>query len=79
MKTTCQKGDYARPIVRSQTLSTEDLVQLRRKALLGYYLRPSYMFDTLRTIRSPKVFVNYMKSGARLIRNHSFNFGTATD
>jgi len=73
------KGDYARPIVRTQTLSTDELVQLRRKALLGYYLRPKYVLDTVMDIRSPKVFLNYAKSGLRLIRNHSFNFGTAPD
>jgi anaerobic magnesium-protoporphyrin IX monomethyl ester cyclase len=73
------KGDYARPIVRTQTLSTDDLVQLRKKALLGYYLRPRYVFDTLKDIRSPRVFLNYAKSGLRLLRNHSFNFGTAAD
>ncbi len=73
------KGDYARPIVRSQSLSTADLVKLRRKALLGYYLRPKYVLDTVKGIRSPKVFLNYAKSGFRLIRNQAFNFGIAAD
>ena len=72
-------GDYARPIVRTQSLSTDDLVKLRRKALLGYYLRPSYVINTVKDIRSPKVFLNYAKNGIRLLRNHTFNFGTAAD
>ena len=72
-------GDYARPIVRTLSLGTNELVQLRKKALLGFYLRPSYVFNTLKDIRSPRVFLNYLRSGLRLIRNHAFNFGTDTD
>ena len=72
-------GDYARPIVRTLSLGTDELVQLRKKALLGFYLRPSYIFNTLKDIRSPRVFLNYLRSGLRLIRNHAFNFGTDTD
>ncbi|MBI4352749.1 MAG: hypothetical protein HY593_02370, partial [Candidatus Omnitrophica bacterium] len=73
------KGDYARPIVKTLSLSTEELIRLRKKALLGFYLRPRYVFDTLKGIRSPRVLSNYIKSGIRLIRNHAFNFGTDTD
>jgi radical SAM superfamily enzyme YgiQ (UPF0313 family) len=73
------KGDYARPIVRTLSLSTSQLIALRKKALLGFYLRPSYIFHTLKGIRSPRIFFNYVKSGLRLIQNHAFNFGTDTD
>ena len=73
------KGDYARPIVRTLTLSTAQLISLRKKALLGFYLRPTYIFNTLRDIRSFHVFVNYVRSGLRLLRTHAFNFGTDTD
>jgi anaerobic magnesium-protoporphyrin IX monomethyl ester cyclase len=69
-------GDYARPIVRTLSLSTEELIALRRKALLGFYLRPSYVLDTLRQIDSPRVLMNYIRSGARLIQKHAFDFGT---
>jgi len=72
-------GDYARPIVRTLTLSTEELVRLRKKALLSFYLRPSYVLNTLGQVRSPRVLFNYIKSGVRLVRNHAFNFGTDTD
>jgi radical SAM superfamily enzyme YgiQ (UPF0313 family) len=74
-ETNLSKGDYARPIVRTQSLSTDELIALRRKALLGYYLRPTYVLNTMKDIRSPRVFLNYAKSGLRLLRNHSFNFG----
>ena len=73
------KGDYAKPIVRTLTLSTEELIGFRKMALLSFYLRPSYVFNTLKGIRSPRVLSNYIKSGLRLVRNHAFNFGTDTD
>lgn len=73
------KGDYARPIVRTLSMSTEELIGYRKKALLGFYLRPSYIINTLKDIRSPRIFLNYVRSGLRLIRNHAFNFGTDTD
>jgi anaerobic magnesium-protoporphyrin IX monomethyl ester cyclase len=73
------KGDYAKPIVRTLSLNTEELIRLRKVALLSFYLRPSYIFNTLKGIRSPRIFLNYIKSGIRLIRNHAFNFGMDTD
>jgi radical SAM superfamily enzyme YgiQ (UPF0313 family) len=73
------KGDYARPIVRTLSLSTEELIRLRKKALLGFYLRPSYVFRTLKDVRSPRVLFNYLRSGIRLVRSHAFNFGADGD
>ncbi len=70
------KGDYARPIVHTLYMKTDELVKLRKRALLEFYLRPSYMFRTLAGIRSPRVFMNYVRQGVRLVRNHAFNFGT---
>jgi anaerobic magnesium-protoporphyrin IX monomethyl ester cyclase len=71
------KGDYSKPIVRTVELSTQDLIELRRKALLSFYMRPSYILQTLLGIRSVKVFNNYIKSGIRLLRNHAFTFAGA--
>ena len=73
------EGDYARPIVRTLTMSTQELIRFRKRALLEFYLRPSYIFNTLKDIRSPHILLNYARSGIRLIRNHAFNFGTDTD
>lgn len=72
-------GDYARPIVRTLSMGTKELIQLRKKALLSFYLRPAYVFETLKGIRSPRIFFNYVRSGVRLVQNHAFNFGTDTD
>lgn len=65
------RGDYARPIVRTVELSTEDLISLRRKAILSFYLRPSYVLRTLRDIQSPIELKNYLKAGLRLLRHHA--------
>jgi radical SAM superfamily enzyme YgiQ (UPF0313 family) len=73
------EGDYARPIVRTLTMSTDELIQLRKKALLGFYLRPSYIFRTLKDIRSPRIFMNYVRSGVRLIKTHAFKTGSDND
>jgi radical SAM superfamily enzyme YgiQ (UPF0313 family) len=70
-------GDYSKPIVRTVELSTHELMQYRRKALLKFYSRPGYVIRTLSEIRSPRVFANYVRSGIRLLRNHAFTFAGA--
>lgn len=70
-------GDYSKPIVHTVELSTNDLINLRRKAILSFYLRPAYIFPTLAGIRSPGVLWNYLKSGVRLFNNHAFTFAGA--
>ena len=72
-----QDGDYSKPIVRTVELSTQDLIRSRRKALLSFYLRPSYIARTLLGVRSPKVLGNYLKSGFRLLKTHAFTSSTA--
>jgi radical SAM superfamily enzyme YgiQ (UPF0313 family) len=59
--------DYANPLVRSFHLSTEELIELRKKALKSFYFRPKYMVRTLLNIRSMKVFNSYLYSGLRLL------------
>lgn len=70
-------GDYSKPIVHTTGLSTDDLVRLRRKAILSFYVRPRYIFQTLAGIRSIRVLWSYLKSGARLFKNHAFTFAGA--
>ncbi len=67
-----KSGDYSKPIVHTTELSADDLVELRRKALMSFYLRPGYILQTLLNIRSFKVLKNYLRSGFRLIKNHAF-------
>jgi radical SAM superfamily enzyme YgiQ (UPF0313 family) len=59
--------DYANPLVRSFHLSTEELIELRKKALKSFYFRPRYVARTLLNIRSMKVFNSYLYSGLRLL------------
>lgn len=51
-------------------LTTEELTKLRRNILLQYYLRPSYIFQKMgECVTHPKVFLNYVKYGLKLIVN----------
>lgn len=59
--------DVTRPVVRTRYLSTQDLLKLKRKGILRFYLRPSYVLRTLASIRSPKVLVNYGTKGFNMI------------
>ena len=59
--------DYANPLVKSFHLSTDELVELRKKALKSFYFRPRYVARTLLNIRSMKVFNSYLYSGLRLL------------
>lgn len=52
-------------------LSATELVEFRRKLLLGYHLRPRYLARKLRdAMEHPAVLVNYARFGSRLIRNN---------
>ncbi|MDP2939819.1 MAG: radical SAM protein [Candidatus Omnitrophota bacterium] len=59
--------DYAKPLIRTKYLTTKELINLRRWALLSFYLRPSYIARTLLSIRSPKILFSYITSGIQLI------------
>ena len=52
-------------------LSAEELVEFRRKLLLEYHLRPSYLIRKMRdAIGRPTVLYNYARFGSRLILNN---------
>ena len=40
------------PVLKTETLSREEVWQLRRRAVLEFYLRPSYLFKMMRQIRN---------------------------
>lgn len=51
-------------------LSTAELMKLRRNILLQYYLRPTYILKKMgECVKQPKVFLNYVKYGIKLIVN----------
>jgi len=59
--------DYSKPIIKTRHLGTKELVALRRRGLLSFYLRPSYIARTLTGVRSPKVLWSYIKAGFALL------------
>lgn len=51
-------------------LSTEELMKLRRNILLSFYLRPSYILKKMgECVKTPGVFLNYVKYGIKLVVN----------
>ncbi len=62
---------FSNPIGGTKYLSKEEVINLRKKALLRFYLRPNYIFKTLLS-KNPKSLKNYIKYGFRLIKNIIF-------
>lgn len=58
--------DYGNPVVKSHALSTQDLIDIRKRAIKAFYFRPGYMLKTLLSIRSPKVLCSYARQGCGL-------------
>jgi radical SAM superfamily enzyme YgiQ (UPF0313 family) len=56
---------YSRPSFKTYNFSIEELSHMRRRLLRRFYLRPGYIFRTLKSTRSPKVFANYVRYGVR--------------
>ena len=51
-------------------LSMDEVMKLRRKILLGFYLRPKYILKKMgECIKQPPVFINYCKYGIKLVVN----------
>jgi radical SAM superfamily enzyme YgiQ (UPF0313 family) len=61
-------GGYAHAAVRTHELSSERLTEWRRRSLLAMYLRPRYVARTLWRSGSPRVGLNYLRAGARRLR-----------
>lgn len=62
-------SDYSRPIIRTRHLSTQELIKMRRWAILSFYFRPRYLAKTITNIKSPKVLLSYLRAGLALIPN----------
>jgi anaerobic magnesium-protoporphyrin IX monomethyl ester cyclase len=54
---------YGQPAIPTISLTREQLQAERLRALRRYYLRPRYIFRTLASATSPRVFMNYMRFG----------------
>jgi len=59
---------YDAPAMGTLHLSKGELSEWRRRFLRRFYLRPRYILHTMKNIRTPRVFSNYVKYGiAQLI------------
>jgi radical SAM superfamily enzyme YgiQ (UPF0313 family) len=59
------QGGYSSAAVRTRTVTAERLEQLRRRALWGLYLRPRYIFRTLRNAGSVSGVYHYGKAALK--------------
>jgi len=62
---------FTNPVIGTKYLSKEEVLSLRKKALISFYLRPVYIIKTSSTIKSFKSLLNYIKYGLRLLKNIS--------
>jgi len=61
------------PIMRTETLSPDDLLEMRRKAYKEFYFRPSYIFKMVSGIRTKeqlKFYVNGVLGALNLIKQN---------
>lgn len=67
------KGDitghnyFTNPVIGTKYLTREEVIRLRKKALISFYLRPTYMIRMLAGLKSYKELVNYITYGLRLL------------
>ena len=60
---------FSNPSAGTKFLSTRKLLEIRKKALRNYYLRPSYIIKRILEIKNLSMFNNYLSYGLRLIKN----------
>ncbi|MEK6959941.1 MAG: radical SAM protein [Nanoarchaeota archaeon] len=54
---------YDNPVTHTFHLTNDELVAIKKKALMSYYLRPKYIARTLWANKSPKILANYLRYG----------------
>lgn len=55
--------------IGTETISMEELTKIRKDILLHYYLRPNYILKKfIGAMYNPKIIMNYIKYGLRLIK-----------
>ncbi len=63
---------YGLPAMPTRHLSVEELASIRSECLRKFYMRPLFIFRTLRQARSGREFTNYVKYGALQARQLVF-------
>lgn len=61
------EGAYAKPVMDTLFLKKKDLISYKRKMLLSFYFRAKFIIFILLRIKSPKIFLNYLKASVFLI------------
>lgn len=70
MKNTAIGHDsYLNPAVRTSFLTSEEILELKNKALREVCLSPDYIIRALKNIKNIKQFKNYTKYGLKMIIN----------
>jgi radical SAM superfamily enzyme YgiQ (UPF0313 family) len=61
--------DYSNPVVKTQTLSSDDLKRLRKKFLRDFYFRPGYILSTIKRLKSLRIGINYIRWALKFVIN----------
>ena len=66
--------DYYEPNTKgTKTLSLEEVLELKKKILLSFYVRPQYICRKMgQAITQPKVLLNYCRYGLKLVKKNLF-------
>lgn len=59
---------HINPILRTFHLQSHEVNNLRKKLLFSFYCRPKYIIKKIKDTRSPKILLNYMIWGLRLLK-----------
>lgn len=66
------KEAYGLPAMPTKHIKLEDMGNLRNEGLRKFYMRPKFILRTLRNVRSPKEFANYVRHGALQVKDIVF-------
>lgn len=58
---------FENPPLGTKYLSVEELTRIRKEALKKYYTRASYIVKMLLKAKNPKIIINYLKHGLKLL------------
>lgn len=64
-------NDYFSPnTIGTESVSIKEIIDLKNKYVIKFYLRPKYILNKfIGCIHNPKIFINYVKHGLKLLRN----------
>lgn len=70
-ETVLGKDYFNAPTIGTKFLNIKEIEDMKKKVLLRYHLRPSYIFNkVLDGFKNPKILINYFKFGVKLIKKN---------